>query len=181
MILALPTSRKILKIATSRYGVMAQWLGILAALPKDPHGCPQPSVTAAPEEVMPPSSLCWHQTHMWYIDTLAGKILVHIKRKGLFKKKWPPGTIPSVKRNGNGEKRGTGVDKKETNSKGIKMFQKGRAQEWSTHHVSGSYVLVKVPVSRMIRSICPCFHLNISTEVSFPHPSVTLLSLSSTP
>ena len=72
MILALTTSRKILKTVTSRYGVMAQWLGILAVLPKDPHGCSQPSVTAAPEEVMSPSDLCWHQTQ---------------KRKGCLKKK----------------------------------------------------------------------------------------------
>lgn len=97
MILALTTSRKILKTVTSRCGVMAQWLGILAALLKDPHGCSRPSVTAAPEEVMPPSDLCWHQTHTWDTDILAGKILVHIKKERAVKKKKkkrPPGTTP---------------------------------------------------------------------------------------
>lgn len=125
MILALTTSRKILKTVTSRCGVMAQWLGILAALPKDPHGCSRPSVTAAPEEVMPPSDLCWHQTHTWDTDILAGKILVHIKKeRAVKKKKKTTRNNPSVKRNRNGGR--AGVDKKETNSKGIKMFQSGR-------------------------------------------------------
>lgn len=72
-----------------------------------------------------PSDLCWHQTHTWDTDILAGKILVHIKKeRAVKKKKKTTRNNPSVKRNRNGGR--AGVDKKETNSKGIKMFQSGR-------------------------------------------------------
>lgn len=152
MILALTTSRKILKTVTSRCGVMAQWLGILAALPKDPHGCSRPSVTAAPEEVMPPSDLCWHQTHTWDTDILAGKILVHIKKeRAVKKKKKDHQEQPQCEEKQKWWEgwRGQERDKLKRNQD---VSEWKVAQEWSTHHVSGSYVLVKVPISRMIRS-----------------------------
>lgn len=59
---------------------MAQWLGAVVTLARDPLGGSQSLLTPVPADAR---TLYGHQAHMWCIDTHLGKTLIPIKSKNI--------------------------------------------------------------------------------------------------
>lgn len=119
---------------------------------------------------MPPSSLCWHQTHTWDTDILAGKILEHIKREGLFKKKKMT-TRNSPQRE---EKQKWWGGKGWGGQEGDKLKRNQDVSEWQSPGVtypSYEWLLVFVPIFTLISALRLVFH---KPSPSILYPTVPL-------